>query len=144
MATPIFLTPDVSPRPLNIVGEQLTVLASGDQTGSYEIFLQDGPEGSGPPPHSHDWDECFYVISGQLTFGVGGEERSATAGSFVHLPAGTEHWFRFGPGGARMVSVTSREGAAKMFAEFDREISPDAPDLGKLVAIGRKHGVTIG
>ena len=46
---------------LNVVGEQISVLASGDQTGSYEVFHQGGPEGSGPPPHHHPWDEAFYV-----------------------------------------------------------------------------------
>lgn len=31
------------PRSLNVVGEQVTVLASGEQTGSFEIFFQSGP-----------------------------------------------------------------------------------------------------
>src|SRR5688572_978726 len=39
-------------EPLNVVGEHITVLASGGRTGSYEIFLQEGPEGSGPIPHA--------------------------------------------------------------------------------------------
>jgi quercetin dioxygenase-like cupin family protein len=56
-------------QPLNIVGEKLTVLASGAQTGSYEIFRQVGPEGSGPPPHTHPWDESFYVIDGEMFWG---------------------------------------------------------------------------
>ena len=53
-------------HPLNVVGEQLTVLASGAQTGGYEIFRQVGPEGSGPPPHTHPWDESFYVVRGEI------------------------------------------------------------------------------
>ena len=40
-------------RPLNIAGFAITVLASGAQTGGYEIFHQVGPEGTGPGPHSH-------------------------------------------------------------------------------------------
>jgi hypothetical protein len=44
------VTPATRPAPLNVVGEQITVLASGSQTGGYEIFRQAGPEGSGPPP----------------------------------------------------------------------------------------------
>jgi hypothetical protein len=34
------------------------VLASAAQIGSYEIFFQAGPEGSGPSPHNHPWDEA--------------------------------------------------------------------------------------
>jgi len=60
------------------------------------------------------------------------------------VPAGTTHWFQFGAGGGELVSVTSRAGAAEMFAEFDREISPDKPNLAKLVEVAGRHGAKIG
>ena len=59
---PFIIAPDDYAEELNIVGEYVTVLASGEETEGYEIFLQRGPEGSGPPPHSHPWDESFYVV----------------------------------------------------------------------------------
>ena len=92
---------------LNLVGEHITVLASGEATEGYEVFLQRGPEGSGPPAHSHPWDESFFVVKGQIDFGIGAESTTASPGTFVHLPAGTVHWFRFG-GRRRMISMTSR------------------------------------
>jgi hypothetical protein len=67
----------------------------------------------------------------------------ALPGTLVHLPAGTTHWFRFGKGGGEMISMTSREGASRMFTDFDREISPEKPDLGKLAEIGGRHGLTV-
>lgn len=143
MRQPIVVSKPTAARPLNVVGEQITVLASGAQTGSYEIFHQGGPEGSGPPPHSHPWDEAFYVTRGEITFGIGDKEMVARAGTLVHLPAGTTHWFRFGAGGGEMVSVTSREGASHMFADFDREIAPGNPDLAKLVELGQRHGLAV-
>jgi quercetin dioxygenase-like cupin family protein len=143
MPTPFVITPDRASRPLNVVGEKITVLASGAQTGGYEIFLQAGPEGSGPPPHNHPWDESFYVVKGEIAFGIGDSEMVALPGTLVHLPAGTTHWFRFGKGGGEMISMTSREGASRMFTDFDREISPEKPDLGKLVEIGGRHGLTV-
>ena len=130
-------------RALNIVGEQCTVLASGARTGGYEIFLQRGPEGSGPPPHNHPWDESFYVVKGEIEFGIDKDHMVATAGTLVHLPAGTTHWFRFGKGGGEMVSMTSREGASHMFTDFDREISPTHPDLGKLIEVGGRYGLKV-
>ena len=57
--------------------------------GEMEIFLQDGVEGSGPPPHYHPWDESFYVVSGEIAFGIEDYESVAPAGTLVHLPAGT-------------------------------------------------------
>ena len=62
----LVVTPESYPQPLNVVGELVTVLASGDATAGYEIFLQEGPEGSGPPPHSHPWDESFFVTRGTV------------------------------------------------------------------------------
>jgi len=143
MPVPFIVMPGHAPRPLNIVGEKLTVLASGAQTGGYEIFLQVGPEGSGPPPHNHPWDESFYVIKGEIAFGIDKSESIGVPGTLVHLPAGTTHWFRFGKGGGEMISMTSREGASRLFADMDREISPEKPDLGKLTEIGRRHGLAV-
>ena len=61
---PFITAPENYAPALDIVGEHVTVLASGEATGSYEIFLQRGSEGSGPPPHSHPWDESFFVVKG--------------------------------------------------------------------------------
>jgi len=138
---PLVVTPEARSVALNVVGEQVTVLVSGAQTGGYEIFHQAGPEGAGPPPHTHPWDESFYVVNGQIAFGVEGEETTALPGTLVHLPAGTTHWFRFGQGGGVMISMTSREAASHMFSDFDREISPTNPDLAKLIELGQPYGV---
>jgi quercetin dioxygenase-like cupin family protein len=140
MKRPSFVVaPSDYPRCLNVVGERITVLASGAATGGYEIFLQEGPEGSGPPPHQHPWDESFYVTRGEVAFGIDGEERVAKAGTLVHLPGGTAHWFRFGKEGGQMISMTSREAASALFEHIDREISPAAPDFPRLVAIAGEH-----
>ena len=139
-ARPFIVAPENYAPTLDIVGEHVTVLASGEATGSYEIFLQRGPEGSGPPPHSHPWDESFYVTKGEILFGIGAESKAARPGTLVHIPAGTAHWFRFGRGGAEMVSMTSRLGASKMFADMAREVAPTNPDLDKLAEVGGRHG----
>jgi quercetin dioxygenase-like cupin family protein len=128
---------------LDIVGEQLTILASGDATGSYEIFLQCGPEGSGPPPHSHPWDESFFVTKGLIDFGIDSETRKAAPGTLVHIPAGTVHWFRFCEGGGEMLSMTSRLGASKFFTDTAREVSPVNPDLQDLKRVGAPYGLTL-
>ena len=143
MPAPFVVTPGNAPKPLRLVGEQITILASGAQTGGYEIFLQAGPESSGPPPHNHPWDESFYVIRGEIAFGIDGRDTTAVPGTLVHLPAGTTHWFRFGKGGGEMLSMTSREGASKLFTDLDREIAPDNPDLGKLIEVAGRHGLTV-
>ncbi len=142
-AKPFVVEPKDYAPALNIVGEQLTILASGEATGSYEIFLQCGPEGSGPPPHSHPWDESFFVTKGAIDFGIESETKTASPGTLVHIPAGTTHWFRFCAGGGEMVSMTSRLGASQFFTDTAREVSPVNPDLGKLEEVGRPYGLKL-
>ncbi len=141
MPAAFVVTPELAPRPLNVVGEHITILASGAQTHGYEIFRQAGPEGSGPPPHNHPWDESFYVVKGDIAFGIGEKQMIARPGTLVHLPAGTTHWFRFGSGGAEMLSMTSRLGASKLFADLAREVSPVKPDIAQLAEVGDRHKV---
>lgn len=138
-----FIEPTDYPRPLEVVGVRVTVLASARKTGAYEVLLQDGVEGSGPPPHHHPWEESFYVTRGEITFkyGTGDQEQQlvARAGTLVHLPGGTVHSFRFGKGGGQMLNVGSRDALEPMFEHIDREISPASPDLQRLVAISAEH-----
>lgn len=140
---PFIVAPEDYAPALDIVGEHITVLASGAATGGYEVFLQRGPEGSGPPPHSHPWDESFYVAKGVVDFGIDSDSKTAMPGTLVHLPAGTVHWFRFGRGGGEMISITSRLGASKMFTDMAREIAPVDPDVTKLAEVGGRHGMKV-
>lgn len=136
------LSAEDRPGALNIVGEKITVLASKQVTGGYEIFFQEGDEGTGPPPHQHDWDESFFVIDGTIDFGIGDRPTTAQAGTLVHLPAGTVHWFRFGKGGGRMLSMTGAgSDAAAFFTDCATEIPDGAPDLEKLGAVAGRHSV---
>ena len=57
---PFIVSPDTYQPALNVIGTKVTVLASKDVTQGYEITLQQGEEGMGPPLHSHAWDESFY------------------------------------------------------------------------------------
>jgi quercetin dioxygenase-like cupin family protein len=137
------MTPDSRPRALNVIGEQVTVLVDGATSGNFEIFHQDGPEGTGPAPHSHPWNEAFFVLAGNMTFGIEDSgEQDAPPGTFVFIPAGSTHWFRFGPGGGRMLNMTPTRGIGDAFAEVDARISPDEPNLDLVLEIGTKHGLT--
>jgi YD repeat-containing protein len=136
------VTPADRDRPLNVVGEHITVLASAARTGGYEIFLQSGPVGSGPPPHSHGWDESFFITKGRLEFGLGEKTMTAPAGTLVHVPAGTTHWFRFTEDG-EMISMTSRDGASGFFTDVDREVPPADPHSSRIADVATRHGLKV-
>ena len=65
-AEPFVVSPKTYEPALNVLGVSVTVLASNQATLGYEITRQEGEKGMGPPPHSHDWDESFYIIAGKV------------------------------------------------------------------------------
>src|SRR5574341_2566455 len=79
----VFRPTDRKPA-LTVVGCQVVVLASGSDIEDQQITVQSGEEGMGPPPHSHDWDESFYITKGQVVFTCAGETGLCTAGTLVH------------------------------------------------------------
>ena len=145
MSNPYFvLRPDQHEPALNVVGTQVTVLASNAATRSYGITLQQGDEGTGPPPHSHDWDEAFYVLKGEIHFLCDGKSYACQAGTLVHVPKGTAHGFSYGPGGGQMLEITGAGAlAAQMFTAVDSEIPVGPPDIPKLIDVLKRNGVTV-
>jgi len=111
-AQPFALPPKDHNPALNVLGTKVTILASNEQTRSYEITLQQGDEGTGPPLHCHDWDESFYVLKGQIEFNCADKVVMCEPGTPVHVPAGTVHGFRYGSGGGQMLEFTGQGGLA--------------------------------
>ena len=128
---------------LSVIGTSVTVLVPVPEGKSQQVTLQSGDEGTGPPPHSHDWDESFYVTQGQVQFTCAGRSTMCVAGTFVHVPAGVVHAFNYGPGGGEMLEITGTGSKAiQMFTALDREIPPGPPDVQKVVQVAGEHGVT--
>jgi quercetin dioxygenase-like cupin family protein len=140
---PLIVEPSAYPDPLDVVGEQITVLAAGAATGSYELFVQSGELGSGPEPHHHPWDESFYILRGEVEFNVESlETRIAAPGTLVHVPAGCTHWFRWREGGGSMLSITSREAASRMFADISAATTDQRPSRETMNEICGRYGCT--
>jgi len=114
MAKAIITTNDQRPKPLDVGGLSITVLASEKETDGYEIFHAEGIEGKGPGPHYHPWDESLYITKGQVHCGVGEEEILASPGTLVHIPAGTVHWFHFGKDGKPAPKEIVRRGYGRI------------------------------
>jgi quercetin dioxygenase-like cupin family protein len=141
---PFVVSPQDYPRALSVLGVQITLLASNTATRSHEVTLQKGARGMGPPPHKHDWDESFFVLTGTIEFTCAGKTQQVQAGTLVHVPAGTIHAFHFGEDGGSMIEVSGAGGSAtKMFTQIDREMPAGSPDIPKLIEILQTHGVAV-
>jgi quercetin dioxygenase-like cupin family protein len=129
---------------LKVVGMKVTLLASNETTQSYGFTLQQGDEGTGPPPHSHDWDESFCVLKGKVEFLRERKTYMCMPGTLVHAPRRTVHGFRYGAGGGQMLEITGKDAlAAQMFTAVDNEIPVPPPDVTKLLEVLKNNGVTV-
>jgi quercetin dioxygenase-like cupin family protein len=78
-----------------LVGDTYTVLVSGKQTqGRYCLLDMLVPDGGGPPPHRHDFEEMFTLLEGELEFMFRGETRIVKAPMTVNIPANAPHRFQ--------------------------------------------------
>jgi quercetin dioxygenase-like cupin family protein len=82
-------------RHIAVVGDTYSILVSGAQTaGRYCLIDMIVPDGSGPPPHRHDFEEMFTLLEGELEFTFRGETTTVRAGSTVNIPANAPHVFK--------------------------------------------------
>ncbi|MCM0613000.1 cupin domain-containing protein [Marinobacter sediminum] len=129
---------------LSVVGTNVTVLAAKQITQGQEFTFQSGESGMGPPPHSHDWDEAFFVLKGSVDFTCEGKLETCPPGTLVFVPGGAVHSFQYGPDGGEMLEVTGAGSmATQMFSAVDREIPPGPPDVENITEVLNKNGVTL-
>jgi quercetin dioxygenase-like cupin family protein len=102
---------------LGMVGDTYTILLSGSDTaGRYSLIDMHVPPGGGPPPHRHDFEEMFTVLSGEIALTFRGEHLVARAGETVNVPANAPHAFTNASGAAaRLLCLCSPAGQEDFF-----------------------------
>lgn len=125
---PLVVLPGDHEETLNVVGTKVTVLKTGEPNDVPHVTYQAGEEGTGPPPHSHVWDESFFVTKGVVNFVCDGETFVCPKGSFVHVPAGTVHAFTYGPGGGELLEFTGEKTKAVSLFRFLDGKPPPPPE----------------
>jgi mannose-6-phosphate isomerase-like protein (cupin superfamily) len=128
---------------LNVLGMPLRFLCDAHETaGAWSLMEEDIPIGHGPPPHRHDWDEAYYVISGALDFEMDGKPVRIEAGDFAYLPGNTVHAFKGGSDEpARVLIFAAPAHSSAFFKDVNREIRTVPEDLAKVPEIGQRHGI---
>ena len=97
---------------LSQAGDTYAMLISGKETnGRYCLIDMHVPDGGGPPPHRHNFEEMFTIFEGEVTFTFRGEQHTVPAGSTVNIPANAPHFFHNGSGApARMLCMCTPAG----------------------------------
>jgi len=123
------MTPQIKPyvlpagggTPLIWFNDSITRKASCPEMGVLEIVMSPGNE---PPFHVHkNEDEWFYLLEGEMTFHVGGENHRGKAGAFVSYPRGIPHTFTIESPTARFLVINTPGGFERMF-----ELAPRTPE----------------
>ncbi len=140
-------------RHVAVVGDTYSILVSGaDTAGKYCLIDMSVPDGGGPPPHRHDYEESFTLLEGELQFRFRGESTIVRAGSTVNIPANAPHVFKNVSGApARMLCLCVPAGLDAFFLEVgdpleSRTSPPPRPDpaqmkarITKIVALAPKY-----
>jgi mannose-6-phosphate isomerase-like protein (cupin superfamily) len=110
----------VSPGKGHFVGN-VEFLARTTDTPRFNVGIVTIQAGRELESHVHDEeDDSFFILEGEMTFIVEGDDVSAPAGTFVLIPPGVEHGFRNdGEVPVRMLNVHAPAG-------FDRRIGLDS------------------
>ena len=134
-----------------IVGDTMTLLATGDSTGGSLVLLENlTAPGGGPPPHVHTReDEFWYVLEGSFEIRVGDEVHALGPGGFAYAPRGTVHNFRnTGDSPARVLVGFTPGGMEGFFRESGRPAIDDGPappvdddEIARTLAAAPKYGV---
>lgn len=127
------------------------VLAGRAETQGVLTAIEfEAPPGFGPPPHIHHTeDEAFYVLEGSALFHCDGQEVTYTAGGFCWLPKGLVHRFEMGPGGGRILQLTTPAQFEDMVADYGYPIGPDEhptpepPDIPRLVEVCNRYDIEL-
>lgn len=134
-----------------IVGDTMTLKATGESTGGSLVLLENlTAPGGGPPPHIHTReDEFFYVLDGTFTVRIGDELHSLGPGGYAYVPRGTVHNFRnTADTPSRLLVGFTPAGMEGFFRDSGRPATDDGPapsvdedEIARTMAAAPKYGV---
>lgn len=134
-----------------IVGDTMTLLATGDRTNGGLVLVENlTAPGGGPPPHVHTReDEFWYVLDGTFEIRIGDHVHEVGPGGFAYAPRGTVHNFRNTAATPGRVLVGFTPGGMEgFFRESGRPAVDDGPappidadEISRTMAAASRHGV---
>src|SRR3984957_16760559 len=102
---------------VSVAGGTSSILVSGAETdGRYCLIDMLVPDGGGPPPHRHDFEEMFSLLEGALEFTFRGKTQTVKAPMTVNIPANAPHQFKNSSGAtAHLLCMCTPAGQEEFF-----------------------------
>lgn len=121
---------------VDFLGVRARILAEG------LCEMIDVPAGEMPPLHvHHTHDEGFYVVSGQVTLYMPGEQVTLGAGDFFLAPRGIPHTYRVADGGPASWLCSSHPSAFERFVAAVGALDRQDPET--VTAVAAEFGIEI-
>lgn len=124
-----------------VLGEVLRPMLTNAMGSAIEIFDTTGKPGGGPPPHTHQWEEVYIVLSGAMDVVVDGATTRLGPGGYAHVPANVPHAYTT-LDDTRFLTIVTRGNAARFFKQAATEVQMDPPDIAGVLRVGAENGIT--
>ncbi|WP_153799757.1 cupin domain-containing protein [Foetidibacter luteolus] len=129
MKTPAITTDPQQGPTVSVAGGTYRVALSGKQTGgAFAVIEMTVPPGGGPIPHAHPhFQECFYVLDGEVEVKTETQQYVAVKGSLVNVPTGgIVHCFKNKSANtARLLCTVVPAGLEDFFLEVGQPLGPN-------------------
>ena len=129
-----------------IDGDHIAKAAVRDANGAFEVFEVIAPAAPMAPPHVSPWSGVLFLIEGRITAHVDGTSYDVEPGGVVVFPAGTPSTFKVVGDSARILAITTGDGAGRFFADFAATVPVDQPaedSMDAILSVTQRHGVAL-
>jgi quercetin dioxygenase-like cupin family protein len=113
----------------------------------FAVVEYEGAAGApGPPLHIHrGFEECWYILDGEVDFSLGEEVHRVGAGAFVLVPRDAVHTFRVAGGApARWLGIFSPANGLGLIEELGDILPADGPpDVERVMALFARYQTEI-
>ena len=131
------------PEVCNVLGDSITLRLTAEQTnGKYCVAEFATPGGIGQPPHTHDWNENYVILEGELNLNIGGHPAIIATGDSYLVKAGTVHAPTPNGDFCRYVTIGQPGGVESLFKSLKAN-EKELGEMNKVVEIITKAGVKI-
>ncbi len=116
-----------------VVGDTYSIVLGGDETANAYTFIDMlVPQGGGPGPHAHEFEEMFYILEGEVEIFCQGKRITATPSMAVNIPSWEAHMFKNFKSPARLLCLAVSSGLEKQFAEMGKPVASRVAQAPKL------------
>ncbi|MEM9941236.1 MAG: cupin domain-containing protein, partial [Planctomycetota bacterium] len=134
------------------LGHRIRYLATKAETdGQYSASVGLAKQGGKAPPHSHEFDEGFYVLNGEIEFFAGNQSVVLGQGDFINISAGITHYPRILSESAETLVIAAPTGFDQFQFEAGQHLSEKTSQPTKTTAevmsdiqrIAPKYGIDV-